>query len=224
MRVWGLLAALLLAGCSGSAKVGSLTTADAAPGALPVCHGYGCKLRTTVSLDQAQWDSVAASFVPLPQTAAEERAQIGRAIARIEELVAPTAGTSGDAGQNQLLASAGQLDCVDETVNTQTYLTLLERGGLLRFHVVASPAHRGWPDDTWVHNTAVVAEHSGSARYAIDSWFFENGRPAAVVPLQAWLDGWQPGDEPAAPAGSLAALSDGDTATAPPLIARAGAR
>jgi hypothetical protein len=225
MRVWGWIGTLLLAGCAAAGNVGEFAASDATPEALPVCHGHGCKLRTVVSLDPAQWSSVAGAFVPLPETPAAERQQIAEAIARLEALVGAKAGTGEDAGQNQLLASTGQLDCVDETANTHTYLQLLERSGLLRFHQPTSPAHRGWPDDTWVHNTAVVAERAGGQSYAIDSWFFDNGRPAAVVPLQAWLDGWQPDDGSVAGIGDLASLDvSPGSEDAAALMPRSGAR
>lgn len=221
-RVLACLAALLLAGCAGGSKVGKVATGDAAPDSLPVCHGHGCKLRTTVALDRSQWDSVAALFAPAPATAAEERDRIARAVGRIERLVGLKAGTAEDLGENQLIAAAGQLDCIDETANTQTYLRLLQDAGLLRWHEIAAPADRGWPVDTWVHNTAVIAEREGGARYTVDSWFFDNGQPAAVVPLEDWLDGWQPSEADTTAAERLAAL---DAAAAPPtLMARAGAR
>jgi hypothetical protein len=225
-RLLACLAALLLTGCAGTSRVGGLAADDAAPDSLPVCHGHGCKLRTVVALDPAQWDSIVALFAAPTATPAEERERVARAIGRLERLVGRKAGTADDSGENQLLAMRGQLDCVDETANTQTYLQLLGRRGLLRWHKVGSPAHRGWPADSWVHNTAVLAEREGGARYAVDSWFYDNGRPAAVVPLESWLEGWRPEQADRAEADRLAAL-DAETvllAASRPAAAPTGAR
>jgi hypothetical protein len=57
-----------------------------------------------------------------------------------------------------------QLDCIDEAVNTWTYLTLIERGGLLHFHHVAKLS-AGTPIDP--RNTAVLQEIGGEY-FAID--------------------------------------------------------
>jgi hypothetical protein len=189
----GLLAVVLAACAAGRSQVGRILPQEATQQQLPVCHGYGCKLRTMVALNDDEWATVAELFVTGFENAAAEREQIAVAVGRIERLVGPKAGTAKDKGENSLsLASAGELDCVDEAANTTTYLRLLAAKGLLRWHEVASPAARGRFFDGWPHNTAVVAEREGSARYAIDSWFFANGRPAAVVPLQQWLGGWRP--------------------------------
>lgn len=215
MRVWGGIIALLLAGCASRVPLGELAATHPTLAELPVCHGHGCKIRTVVSLDETQWGAVTAIFEPLPESPADERERIARAIGELERLVGAKAGTAHDSGQNQLIGASGQLDCVDETANTQTYLRLLQNAGLLRWHAVASPASRGWPEDTWVHNTAVVAMRDTGTRYAVDSWFFDNGEPAVVVPLQDWLDGWEPGDESGSPA-SLDA--GGDAPSTPDLM------
>ncbi len=198
----------LLAGCAdGRSRVGRLVAPEATPAHLPVCHGYGCRLRTVVALSGPEWAQVAALFVPPAPDPAEERRRIALAIGRIERLVGPKAGTARDRGENSLtLAAAGELDCVDEAANTTTYLKVLAAAGLLRWHEVAAPAGRGHFFDGWPHNTAVVAERAGGARYAIDSWFFDNGRPAAVVPLAQWLAGWRPGEADLSRAEALAAL------------------
>jgi hypothetical protein len=188
------LSAVLLAGCAdGRSQVGRIVAQNATAGQLPVCHGYGCKVRTVVSLSDAEWASVAALFSPAAADAAAEREQVALAVGRIERLVGPKAGTARDKGENSLtFATGGELDCVDEAANTTTYLRLLAANGLLRWHEVATPAARGRFFDGWPHNTAVLAESKDGARFAIDSWFFDNGRPAAVVPLQQGLKGWRP--------------------------------
>ena len=115
------------------------------------------------------------------------------AVGWYETVVAPHAGTVNDGpGAALINKDPAQLDCVDETVNTMTLLTMLDRESLIRWHVVGPAAHRGYFYDRWPHNTAVLRTRDGNDAYVIDSWFYANGVPAAVVPLDEWLAGWSP--------------------------------
>lgn len=188
----------LLAACEAQteARVAKLVPLDATPGAFEVCHGSGCKQRTPVSLTPEQWDQVRAVFADA-RDPAEERAAIARSVALMERLVAKPAGTGRDVGRNLVAGDqGGQLDCVDEAVNSTTYLRMMATGDLIRFHDVAFPAHRG--GILRAHNTAVIRDRTSGERYAVDSWFYDNGVPPAVVALQTWRNGWQPGDSPGA--------------------------
>jgi hypothetical protein len=42
------------------------------------------------------------------------------------------------------------------------------------------------------HWAARMRERETREVYAVDSWFFDNGRPAAVLPLDDWLAGKTP--------------------------------
>src|SRR5207248_11227591 len=87
------------------------------------------------------------------------------------------------------LSDPSQLDCIDETVNTTTYLLLLSRVGLLHWHRVGVPAHRGTLMTLDVANTAVVIEASSGRGFAIDTAFADPGLTPYVVPLETWLAG-----------------------------------
>ena len=58
--------------------------------------------------------------------------------------------------------------------------------------VVGRPAGRGSFLDGLPHRTAVLVELDSGTEYAIDSWFYDNGRRPEVVLLARWLDGWKP--------------------------------
>jgi hypothetical protein len=96
-----------------------------------------------------------------------------------------------------MMEKDNQHDCVDESLNTTIYLTLLEQKGLLRHHNVEDPTvrlpiiHSG----RWPHQTAVISEIETSKFYAVDSWFHDNGAKAEIVPLRKWKDGWKPKKE-----------------------------
>jgi len=173
---------------------------DRTPGpvALPVCHGYGCAWRDYVTLSEAEWREVRAAMAPPAPTAVAERAQIASAIGLIERIVGARLGTSEDlAGTPFNWGDPKQLDCVDESINTSTYLHLLANAGLVHFHSVRDLRRRTGFLRLSQHYTAVVEDKATSRQYAIDSWFHANGQPAEVVPLARWLAGWYPEDGPA---------------------------
>lgn len=188
---------LLLAGCQAMAErqVAYLIKPDAAPlTGFDVCHGSRCKVRTRVILADEQWAEVRGEFAGVTDALAERKAIRG-AIGLMERLVAEPTGTGSDVGDNIFARDQStQLDCIDETVNATTYLRMMAADGLLRFHSVELPAHRGGMVSA--HNTAVILDRASGKRYAVDPSFFDNGNPAVVLTLDTWLTGWRPGDSP----------------------------
>ena len=159
-----------------------------------VCSEYNCSTRQWISLSDPEWSQVRSIFEPAALDAADERERIGKAVALIEELVGPKAGTNIDRAGAAILTldKRGQLDCIDEAYNTTTYLRLMGADNLIRFHEIGEPARRGYILNRWPHNTATVIERGTGASFAVDSWFGANGTLPDVVTLQSWLDGWSP--------------------------------
>lgn len=164
-----------------------------------VCKGFGCRFRRPVSLDPSSWVEVVRIFDPAPSNAQEERALLGRAIALLEIKIGGMIGTRTD--RPAAKTSEGgrdQLDCIDETVNTTTYLRLLDKEGFLRWHKVGVPAQRGWllaelvGSTNFITNTAVIVEKDSGVSFAIDSYFYANGRPPQIMPLVEWEKNWRP--------------------------------
>jgi len=171
-----------------------------APHDFSVCHGGGCAIVSQARLDETQWSSILAVFPAASRDAREERDRIAAAIARFESLVGAMTDTADDRPENQLGASWwSQMDCIDESTNSTTYLRLLAGAGLLRWHRVEARVTRGYFLFGWPHTTAVVSETGGGAKWAVDSWFHGNGRPPEIVPLDLWKTGWRP-DKPQAAA------------------------
>jgi hypothetical protein len=163
----------------------------------PHCQGYGCPLYKNVALNQHDWKIIEKAYGAKAKTAAEEREKAARAVGAFERVVGPLTGTDVDIEGTFLKTGKGQLDCVDESTNTTIYLMLLKQRGLLRFHEIEQPQVR-WPilsGRGWMHQTAVLTEKATGVQYAIDSWFEDNGKPAWVVPLDAWRDGWHPDEQ-----------------------------
>jgi len=163
--------------------------------AVPVCFDHGCAVVKSVRISDQQWQQVASELTPPAADAVGERGQIQRAIALMERITGVLAGTASDRGGNLagLITSGPQMDCIDESSNTTTYLTLLEQHGLLRWHSVEPRAHRGYMIfGGWPHFTAVIRDHGTGRRWVVDSWFHDNGQPPEIVDLDTWQSGWVP--------------------------------
>jgi len=163
------------------------------PARFSICYDHSCTSVATDSINEEEWRRAAAPFSRGVNTASEERAVIADSIAILEEIVGVHLGTSVDKGGN--LAGFGrpkQLDCIDESTNTNTYLRMLERDGLFRFHTVADRSTRFGIFIGMPHTTAVIRENATGIRYAVDSWFFDNGQPPYIVKLEDWKSGKDP--------------------------------
>jgi hypothetical protein len=167
------------------------------PASFLECHGFGCTETSRVSLSPAEWRKVKAQLSPPARDARAERAKIARAVAEMEKLVGAKTGTGVHQWTHKdmmILPNMGdptQLDCIDEAVNTWTYMTMMERAGLMRFHRVADLGYAGLPADTNPRNTAVLQEKSGGY-YAVDASLVEGGEPPLVMPLSVWTGDWPP--------------------------------
>ncbi len=155
----------------------------AAPPRVSVCSDWGCKTRHSVQLSASDWASVQGLFRPPPKDPAQERRAIARFIARLEQIAGESTGTSVDRGGNA--QGPGQMDCVDESLNTLAYLRLLQASGLLRWHEPQGRALRSWfvLDQHW---SAVIRERTSGARFAVDSWYGDNGQAPRIQPLLDW--------------------------------------
>ncbi len=163
-------------------------TVTAAPPPFFSCTDYHCDEGRSVQLSEAQWQSVRDLFSDV-SSAVGERQQLRRAIARLEQTIGAITGTWRDLAENVAGAGEpGQLDCIAESKNTTTYLQLLHDDGLLRWHGVEARAMRH-PLIFNVHWAAVIRDTQTGQRYAVDSWFLDNGQPPYIQPLNDWQAG-----------------------------------
>ncbi|MCW8890370.1 MAG: hypothetical protein OQL20_06915 [Sedimenticola sp.] len=166
------------------------TTASAwnAPPSFDTCTDYHCDIIRPVTLSSDQWQTI-RQFFSAASTPEVERQQIRQAIAKMEQLVGKLNGTDQDLKENDGEGSSpGQLDCIAESLNTTTYLQLMQQDNLLKWHQVGTRKKRTlWLFNT--HWTATIIENRGEQYYAVDSWFYANGQPPVIQPLKAWLNG-----------------------------------
>lgn len=157
------------------------------------CWGGTCAATQQVTISAAEWAEVRALFAPAPNEATAERDLLRQALALLERIVGAKTGTAGDrAGTFGNSAYPGQLDCNDEATNSSSYLRMLAGDGLMRFHRVLDTTTRGGFLIFGRHSTAVIEELASGEKYAVDSWFYDNGEPAVILPLARWASGWRP--------------------------------
>lgn len=160
-------------------------TVAAAP-AFVHCYDFDCKTTQEIEYSDADWERVRALFTGRDFDSTQEKQAIRRAVALMERISGDLTGTSADkAGNYPGYDIAMQMDCIDESTNTFQYLLALEQDGLLRWHRVGLKQRR----IVWfiTHWTAVVVETEGARRFAVDSWYRDNGELPLLQPLEDWL-------------------------------------
>jgi hypothetical protein len=163
-----------------------------------MCYGGGCAAMARISLSAEEWQRVVQIFTPMPENPAAERLAISHALGEMEHMVGGKTGTSVDkAGTFGVWGKPGQLDCNDEAANSTAYMKLMLKEGLIRFHDVMDTKRRGFFLNGWPHTTAAILDRASGERFAVDSWFYDNGHPAVIVPLEQWKSGWKPENSPA---------------------------
>jgi hypothetical protein len=174
---------------------GTQRLAPPKPASFSICHGHTCRFIAHAGFSFLQWQAIETAFVLGLDSAEREREILPSIIGMMETIVGAQTGTGGDLAENHSRhGESGQMDCIDESSNTLTYLTLLDNANLLRWHRVGTRLNRG--PYTLVmqapHSAAEMIELATGARYAVDSWFGSNGQPAMVVSQAEWSRGYRP--------------------------------
>ena len=163
--------------------------------AFSVCFNHSCYTVETHSITRQEWQRFITPLETPGESAEKERDAVARAVAIMEEIVGLKIGRGQDLGRNlRGFGKTGQMDCIDESTNTTTYLYLLEQAGYLKWHTLVDSSTRFGVFVGMPHTTAVIEDNDTHIRYAVDSWFFDNGMPPVIVKLSAWEEGWDPGD------------------------------
>ncbi len=161
-----------------------------------VCQGGGCSESNQISISTAEWENVVQIFKIEASNAESERLQIGKAIGELEKIIGTKNGTASDIAGTFYDDLKGQLDCNDEAINSTTYMRLLKNNGLIQLHEIEDMRTRNFFFTGWPHTTAVIREIKTGERFAVDSWFYDNGAPPIIVPFSYWKSGYRPADTP----------------------------
>ena len=182
MRLW--LLALLLA-CSGVV---------AADETVRICHGYGCLVQTDIRYTEGQLGEVRRMLFATVNPE-NERKMISEVIGRLYAWAGEQSDIHNDrAGNYEDGHVSGKMDCIDHSTSTTRLLRLIEARRYLRWHRVLEPVARDVATVFFVHWSAVIEEkkESEAPRFAVDSWFVDNGQPAVILPLDEWKKGAGP--------------------------------
>jgi hypothetical protein len=153
-----------------------------------ICYNYGCHARAQVDYDEAQLAAM-QQLLAAAQDAAAERKAISVVIGRMYAIAGEQTPVWRDKGGNFAdRGEDGQMDCIDHSANTHIFLSLLEAHGWIRFHEVLGPIRRVRFLFA-VHWAARIHDKQAQEEYAVDSWYFDNGSPAIVIPLEDWRTG-----------------------------------
>ena len=156
-----------------------------------VCFGFSCKSSQWVRLSEGEWQEIENLFSQVPD-ARTERRRIKEAVARMEALVAQYSPTNEDIGRNWLFSNyraaprGGQMDCIDESLNTTTYLKIMESVGMIRYHQVQRRAYR--TNFFSQHWAAEILDIATGQNYVVDSWFRDNGELPYLVKGESWYN------------------------------------
>ncbi len=178
--------------------LGGQAVADESVG---ICHGYGCVAQASIRFTDGQLGDVRRMLLAASDAASERRI-----LADVIGLFYGWAGEQSDihndrAGNFDDGYRSGRMDCIDHSTSTTRLLNLLAARGYLRWHRVLEPEVRSRISLFFVHWTAVIeelwpdgdlAEAQPPGRFAVDSWFVDNGYPAVILPLDEWKRGAGP--------------------------------
>ena len=123
--------------------------------------------------------------MPSAHSAAEERKQIVQAVGLLEYISGQQSPTHRDKALNAVdVKWPGQMDCIDESKNTTTYLRFLDSSGLFRWHKVLTRVRRR--NFIFQHWTGRILDINNKQEYAVDSWYFDNGHPPYTQKIGDW--------------------------------------
>lgn len=180
--------------------LGGLASAAMADSAdsVRVCYNYGCLVEQEVHYSDSQLTQL-RDLIGIARNAEEERERLSLAIGQLLAWAGEQSPISADRGGNFADDGVyGRMDCIDHSTTTTRLLRLLESHRWLSFHRVLEPARRvlylfEFHYSAQIEELDQLATEPAStaepARYVVDSWFRDNGRPAVVMALPDWLDG-----------------------------------
>lgn len=153
-----------------------------------ICYNHGCAASATVTFNEQQLADLAVLFRG-HLNASEEREAIVQAVGMLARYAGEQSPIFRDKGRDNDGNVDGRMDSADHSINTTAYLRVLENRGLLKLHRVQSRVLRGATKAHWAARIVEIRTHQ---EFAVDSWFFANGHPAVIFPLDEWMKGAKP--------------------------------
>jgi len=168
---------------------GGLSLAAAAD-TVDICYNYGCQEQAAVEFSPTQLAALGEQLGRAAD-ASSERVLLSQAIGRMYRIAGAQTPIWHDKGGNSEDDEVeGRMDCIDHSTTTTRFLELLEGKGWLHFHRVLprQMRRRGLIFNHW---TAAILDEDDE-EFAVDSWFYDHGEGAAILPFEEWLAGHDP--------------------------------
>jgi hypothetical protein len=161
-----------------------------------LCYDYGCAHHARLEFSAEELAQVGLELAGAAD-AEDERRRVARAIGRMYAIAALRTPIWRDWGRNAMEERAleGAMDCIDHSTNTDAFLRLLAAEGHLKFHQPGGRSQRFAFLVFGEHWTATLRESATGSAFAVDSWFFDPGKPPVVVSLERWKGGYDPADD-----------------------------
>lgn len=153
-----------------------------------ICADIGCETRLKTGIEASEANDIRALFKSVTN-AAQERTAISLALGKFElyvgrqEMIQTWDDRAGNSHLGKMVNSR-QTDCFAESHNATTYLLVLAREGLLRFHSVGDISRRGMIFDQ--HFAALIIDRQTQENLIVDTWFLANAYPAVILPYAKW--------------------------------------
>jgi len=187
----GLIALLFVSSAANAGSMSRQRTMGITPGdatSMTICSGYSCARRPRLKFSRKQLSYIDRKFAKI-KSPEIERIRITKLIAWHEKLAQRQLNVPKDnAKSTGFDIGPGQMDCIDESTNTLSFIQLLTARGLLKYHKINGYRDRGFVlDFRMPHTTAVLRDKAGKD-WAFDSWYKAGGEPPVVIPLKVWLE------------------------------------
>lgn len=153
-----------------------------------VCSAYGCKTAHKFTFDIRLIEAVNSFFLNV-KTPADERKALALALAFIETVVGSKTGTSTDRPSIDASGNGdpSQLDCVDEALNTTSYLMVMYQNKMIKFHTINYPDWKGGLTK-WTHYSATMIDETTKVKWAIDAGVGRNGVQPLIIEFSRWYE------------------------------------
>jgi len=156
-----------------------------------VCSAYGCRTQTPFRFSEADLAEIRKIMAKGLASPIAEREATKTALAWMGHRADTAVGTAGDRPGDDMAGNGdpGQMDCVDVATNLTSYMLVMERHKLFRYHTVGSiyvkeDIRRGWSG--WTHYAGILIDNRSQQKFAVDGWLLASGKPPEITEVERW--------------------------------------
>lgn len=155
---------------------------------IEICYNYGCYVKQNISISNADINYIQNTLFADNSTSEIERENTIKAIAFLYKVAAKHTPIFRDVAGNYNDPANGKMDCIDHSTNTFTFLKLLAKYKLLKFHQIGQIETHYFLHLIPSHYAVSISEINNNKIYIIDSWYsniFQDELPK-IIDIKAW--------------------------------------